>query len=116
VEFALVLPLILVMTLAVVEVGLLVKDRIVLQGSARAGARQAAVSGDDQTIREEVVEAAPSLDPSKLEVDVSRDGGVGTAVTVTVAYHDSVVIPVVAWLFPATIDLSASAVMRQETS
>jgi Flp pilus assembly protein TadG len=111
-----VLPLILVMTLAVLEVGLVVKDRIVLQGSARAGARQAAVSGDDQTIRDEVVQASPSLDPSKLDVDVAREGGVGTAVTVTVVYHDSVAIPLVAWLFPATIDLSASAVMRQETS
>jgi Flp pilus assembly protein TadG len=116
VEFALVLPLILVMTLAVVEVGLLVKDRLVLQGAARAGAREAAVSADDGEVRQSVIDAAASLDGSGIDVDVTREGGVGSAVTVTVVYHDTVAIPLVDWLFPSEIELGATAVMRQETS
>lgn len=39
VEFALVLPLMLVVALALVQTGLLVRDRLLLEAAARAGAR-----------------------------------------------------------------------------
>jgi Flp pilus assembly protein TadG len=115
VEFALVLPLVLLMCLALLKVGLLVKDQLVVQGAARAGAREGAVSVDDAEVRQSVVDAAVDIDPGLLDVLVAREGGTGTAVTVTVTYHAPVVVPLVSWLFPATIDLSAQAVMRQET-
>jgi Flp pilus assembly protein TadG len=115
VEFALVLPLVLLMVLALLEVGILVKDRLVVEGSARAGAREAAVSVDDAAVRQAVVDASASLDPASLEVTVSREGGAGSAVTVGVTYHAGVEVPLVDWLFPAVIDLRATAVMRQET-
>jgi Flp pilus assembly protein TadG len=115
VEFALVLPLVLLMILALLEVGLLVKDRLVLEGSARAGAREAAVSIDEAAVSQAVLDAAASLDADAIDITVTREGGVGTAVTVEVDYHAAVDVPFVEWLFPSVIDLSASAVMRQET-
>lgn len=39
VEFALVLPLLLMLTLALVQVGLLARDRLLVEAAARAGAR-----------------------------------------------------------------------------
>jgi hypothetical protein len=39
VEFALVLPLVLVLTLALVQVGLLARDRLIVEAAARAGTR-----------------------------------------------------------------------------
>jgi len=115
VEFALVLPLVLIMALAVLQVGLLVKDRLVVEESARAGARQGAVSTNDAEVTEAATNAAVSLDPSRLDVSVQRNGGAGTPVSVTVVYHAPVALPLVKWLFPAAIDLAATAVMRQET-
>ena len=115
VEFALVLPLVLLLVLALLEVGLLVKDRLVLEGSARAGAREAAVSTDDATVRQAVMAAATSLDTDAIDVVVTREGSAGTAVTVAVDYHAAVSVPFVDWLFPSVVDLRASAVMRQET-
>lgn len=103
------------MTLAMLQVGLLAKDQLVLQGSARAGAREAAVNEDDAAVREAVADAAASLDVTRIAVGIQRDGSGGTAVTVDVVYHDEVAVPLVEWLFPTTIDLSARAVMRQET-
>ena len=44
VEFALVLPILLLLALALVQVGLLVRDQLILVEAARAGARQAAVT------------------------------------------------------------------------
>jgi Flp pilus assembly protein TadG len=114
VEFALVLPLVLIMALAVLEVGLLVKDQLVVEECARAGARQASVSTDDGSVRSAAIEAAASLDPNRLDVSVSRSGGVGTAATVTVGYADTISVPLVTWLFPSTVQLRAQAVMRQE--
>ena len=40
VEFALVLPLVLVVALALVQTGLLVRDRLLVEAAARAGARK----------------------------------------------------------------------------
>ncbi len=116
VEFALVLPLLMVITLALLQVGLLVKDQLVVVGAARAGAREAAVSRDDGKVRDAVVTAAVTLRTEDLDVEVRRDGGVGTAVVVTVLYRASAVVPFVEWLFPSMVELRASATMRQETS
>ena len=114
VEFALVLPLVLMMALAVLEIGLLAKDQLVLQGSARAGAREAAVQLDDESVRRVVLEASAGLDAEHLEVAVSREGEAGAGVTVTVTYRHLIDVPLVEWLFPPEVGLSASATMRQE--
>jgi len=115
IEFALVLPLVLIMILALVQVGLLVKDRLIVEESARAGAREAAVDTDDQGVRQAAIDAAVSLDSTRIEVVVTREGGAGTSATVAVTYHAPIVIPVVSWLFPDSVDLAATATMRQET-
>ena len=115
VEFALVLPLVLIMAMALLQVGLLVKDQLVVEGSARAGARQGAVTREDAEIARAAEKAAVGLDPERLEFVVRREEGAGTPVTVKVVYHAPVEVPLVGWLFPDSIDLAASAVMRQET-
>ena len=115
VEFALVLPLVLTMGLALLQLGLLVKDQLVVAGAARAGAREAAVDLDDAAVRQTATDAAVGLDPSLLDVSIVRQGGSGTAVTVTVVLHAPVDIPVISWLFPPVVDLSGTVTMRQET-
>jgi Flp pilus assembly protein TadG len=115
VEFALVLPLILVMVLALVQVGLLVKDQLVVTGSARAGGREAAVTLDDDRVRQVALDAAVGLEASSVEVMIERQGGAGAPVRVSVRYHDAVAIPLVDWLFPDVVDLTSAAVFRQET-
>ena len=115
VEFALVLPLVLTMALALLQVGLLAKDQLVVMESARAGAREASVSADDDDVRQAAIDAAATLDPSLIQVTVQRDEGGGSAVTVSVLYQAPIVVPLVTWLFPSEIDLQASATMRQET-
>ena len=68
VEFALVLPLVLVVALALVQTGLLVRDRLLVEAAARAGARAAAVQDDPSAIRSAALAAAPSLDEGALEL------------------------------------------------
>ena len=109
-----VLPLVLIMALALLQVGLLVKDQLVVEESARAGARQASVSTDDSSVRSAAVEAGVSLDPDAIGVSIERGTGTGTPATVTVSYTDPISVPLVTWLFPSVVNLHAEAVMRQE--
>jgi Flp pilus assembly protein TadG len=114
VEFALVLPLVLVVALALVQTGLLVRDRLLLEAAARAGARAAAVQEDAAAIRSAALAAAPSLEDGAVELAVTRAGARGEPVTVSIRYLASVRVPFVDWLFGSSIDMTTSTTARQE--
>jgi hypothetical protein len=115
VELALVLPLALLMALAIVQVGILAKDALVVVQAAREGAREAAVTTDDARVRDAAIRGG-GLPEDRTEVEVARAGDVGDPVTVTVRYRAPLVVPFVEWLFPDEATLGASATMRQETT
>lgn len=114
VEFALLLPILFLVLLAAVQVGMIARDQLLLTQAARAGAREAAVTLDDVVVREVALGASPGLDPSRLDLGVVREGTQGSVVTVAVTYRAVVASPLTGWLLPATVDLTASASMRQE--
>jgi Flp pilus assembly protein TadG len=114
VEFALVLPVLLLLCLALVQIGLLARDQLLLVQAARAGSRQAVVDPEDRTVRSAVLEAAPGLDPIRVEVTVNRTGGLGQPVDVTVGYNARIAVPLAGLFFPSEVRLEASTAMRQE--
>ncbi|MGH2680374.1 MAG: TadE/TadG family type IV pilus assembly protein [Actinomycetota bacterium] len=114
VEFALVLPLVLVVALALVQTGLLVRDRLLVESAARAGARAAAVQDDPSAIRSAALAAAPSLDDGAVDLDVTRAGVRGEPVTVSLRYAAAVRVPFVAWLFGDSVGMATSTAARQE--
>ena len=116
VEFALVLPVLLVVALGLLQVGLVLRDQLLVAQSARAGAREAAVTDAQEEIRRAALLAAPGLAEEHVDVAVSRSGSIGTPVTVTVHYDVPVTVPFVEWLFPAPVSLAGEATMRQEFS
>ena len=115
VELALILPLALVVALALLQVGLLGRDALVVLGAAREGAREAAVSTDEARIRESALRGGGGLAPDRTELTIERTGGVGDPVTVRVTYRAPLVVPFVEWLFPDEITVASEATMRQET-
>jgi len=114
VEFALVLPLLLVLTLALVQVGLLARDRLLVEAAARAGARSAAVDPSPDAARTAALAAGPGLDPGATSVQVTRAGGRGTPVTVTVDVEDAILVPFIGWLLGSSVHFHAEATDRQE--
>ena len=74
VEFALVLPLLLVVALALLQLGLLVRDRLMVEAAARAGARAAALADDETAIRDAALAAGPGLDAGAVGIQVTRTG------------------------------------------
>ncbi len=69
VEFALILPIVLVLVLGLVQIGLFMRDQLLVASAAREGAREAAVTPDRDRIARVARRAAPGLD---LDIDVDR--------------------------------------------
>ena len=114
-ELALVLPLALLFALALVQVGLVAKDSLIVLQAAREGAREATVTTDEGRVRDAAIRGG-GLVAERTEVLVERGGDVGQPVTVRVSYRAALIVPFVEWLFPEEVILSSAATMRQETS
>ncbi len=114
VEFALVLPLVLIVVLGLVQVGLVVRDRLLVESAARAGARAAALQDDPAAIAAAAVAAGAGLDAGLVQVETLRDGSRGDPVTVRITYDDPFRVPLVGWLVGSGVTMTASAVERQE--
>jgi TadE-like protein len=114
VELALVLPLALTAALALLQVGLLAKDALLVEQAAREAAREAAVSTDRDRVREAALRGG-AFPEERTDIDIERVGTVGDPVTVRVRYRSRLIVPFVEWLFPAEVEVEADATMRQET-
>jgi Flp pilus assembly protein TadG len=114
VEFALVLPALLLLLIALVQVGVLARDRLLLAQASRAGAREAAITDAEPAIVEAATRAAPGLDPARIRLSIERAGLRGSPVTVSVSYDVPVVGVLAGWLFPPAITLDVSSTTRQE--
>jgi Flp pilus assembly protein TadG len=114
VEFALLLPILLLVLLAFVQVGVLARDRLLLAQASRAGAREAAITDSDSAVLEAVTRAGAGLDPARLRLTVERTGARGSPVTVSLGYDVPVAGALAGWLLPSVVTLDATATARQE--
>jgi len=107
VELALALPFVCLLVLGVVQVGLVVRDRIAVQAAAREGARAAAVSASPST---GAASAVSSHGLAPLQVSTVVRAG---SVTVTVRYVEPTDVPLIGALLP-DVQIEASATMVLE--
>jgi len=108
VEFAFVLPLLVLGMLAIVQTGLVVRDQLGVVHAAREGARVASVEPDPARAVRAVRRTLPGAD-----VHVGDRPEIGGEITVDVSYTSVTDLPLVGVLFPDP-DLHASATMRVE--
>src|SRR3954466_9280004 len=104
----------LVVLLALVQVGVLAKDELLVQQAARIGARPAAISPDGNCARGGGVGGSGGREESRLAVDVSGGSAQGEPVSVAVTYDAPIAVPFVEWLFPPSVSLDAGATDRRE--
>lgn len=112
VELALVLPLVMLLLLGIVQLGLLVRDQILVVHAAREAAREAAVDPAPDAPRQAAA-ASSTLDGSRLTVTTSGRGAAGSRVRVEVAYKASTSVPLIGSAM-GDLTLRASATMRVE--
>jgi Flp pilus assembly protein TadG len=115
VEFAMVIPLLLVLVLGIAEFGHAFQVQGTLSAAAREGARVMALQNDPAAARTAVRNAAPTLDPAitdaQITVTPARCPTTSTGTTnvrVTIDYP----MPFLTDFFGARVDLSGTGVMR----
>jgi Flp pilus assembly protein TadG len=107
VEFALALPIVVVMAAGLVVVGTAVRNELAVELAAREGARAAVVS---DTPAVEAVRAANRAVDLPIDVTTTSDG---TTVTVTVTYVDDVDVAIVGSLIGPVTHVAAATMMLE---
>jgi Flp pilus assembly protein TadG len=108
VEFALVLPVLVLALMAVLQVALVVRDHIALVHATREAARQASVDPDPSAARRAAHRSLPHS-----HVEVGARPRVGESIKVRVTYRSHTDLPLVGALFPDPV-LESEVVMRVE--
>ena len=108
VELALTLPLVFIMLMAVLQVGIVVRDQVLVLHGAREAARQAAVSSDPAGAARWAAMAATGFRDLGVSVDVTDQ-----MVVVHVHRDAPTDVPLVGALL-GSVGLDASVTMRRE--
>ncbi|HUP75245.1 MAG TPA: TadE/TadG family type IV pilus assembly protein [Acidimicrobiales bacterium] len=113
VEFAIVLPLLLLLVFGIIEFGRGYEAKVQLTGSVREGARALALGRTAAQAQQAVIDAAPGLNPPLTAANISTTpcpaGGADGNATVTVTYD----LPSLTPLVPGgSIGINVSGVMR----
>lgn len=115
VEFALILPLVVIVVLFIVQAGFVVRDQVLVSHAAREAARAAAVSDIDRfSAALTAAKRAGELRSDQISGEVTMLEG-GGAVRVEVSYRSVTDIAIIGALVP-DIDLHATVVMRVESA
>ena len=121
VEFALVVPIFLILLLSIVDFGWALRSWITVTNSAREGARAGAVGATCDDIKQRAVDTSADL-LSLSDVTVGNcQGDPGTNVEVTVSYEYSWITPLGGLLttftggsLPSTLTMTSKTDMRLE--
>ena len=113
-ELALLLPIVVLLLLAVLQVGLLGRDVVLVTHAAREAARAAATDPDPRVARAAALSSG-GLEPSRLDVALVITGGDdgGRRVEVEVTYRVPTRVPLVGRLV-ADRTITTTATMRVE--
>ncbi len=109
-EFALIIPVLLLIVIAIIDFGRAIYAYSVVANCAREGARYGVISGhEDSGIIARVNEAAVGLDKSQLSINITRTA---TTVKVEVGYNFELIVPMIAQVIGrSSLPLASSATM-----
>ncbi|MEO7572249.1 MAG: TadE/TadG family type IV pilus assembly protein [Acidimicrobiales bacterium] len=112
-ELALLLPVVLLLLLAVLQVGLLARDVVLVTHASREAVRAAATDADPAAARQAAA-ASSGLDVDRLTVTVGNRGLPGDRVRVEVVYRARTRVPLIGRLV-GDRTIRSEATMRVET-
>lgn len=111
VEFALVLPVLLIIVMGIIEFGIVLNAQVSVSAAAREGVRVMALQNNLDTAKETAISAAPSLNPELTVTQVTVSPNVctpGSPVKVSIVYNAKAV----TGYFGPSFDLTGVGVMR----
>jgi len=120
VEFALVLPALILLVFGIIQFGILFHDYISITHAAREGVRWAALHEPEINVKQKTIDAAPSLNPSIAASDITvsnpapTNDDQGEPVTVTVLYTVPIDMPLMQTFLGSSVALTSAATQRIE--
>jgi Flp pilus assembly protein TadG len=110
VEFALILPFVVLMLLAIVQVGFVARDYVRVAHASREAARAASVDPNGDRSRDVVRHLLGDAD---VQIERAGSGAIGDPITATVKFRAKTEVPVIGALIP-DVEISESTTMRAE--
>lgn len=117
VEFALVLPLLLLLIFGTVEISKIGYSYVTLNNAVRSGARLASLGGLDGDIKNTVAASSPLFDINLLNVTITPNESnrkSGSEVIVNATYQVQLNTPVISLVLPNPVTIQSSLSMRME--
>lgn len=117
VEFALILPVLLLIVIGIIEFGFMFSDYLSLTNASRETVRFVSLGGSNTQAIERAKEVAVNLDPLKMNISfdpVSEARERGDTVKVKITYEYEFITPFIGTILGDSITLEADAVMRVE--
>lgn len=117
VEFALILPIFIAILFGILEFGVYFSLSLSVTSAAREGAREGIVCASDKDfasrVKSKVKNSAPNLDPSNLNISVSKTGSSGNQdVVVTVDYVSATLTPLGKLIWGSQYHIISSCTMK----
>lgn len=115
VEFALVLPVLLIVVLLFAQSVMVLHAQLVVTGAAREAARRGVETASEAEIRGVAMHAAAGLSTDRLDITVDSGPRIrGEWIRVGVSYEVPLVLPAIERLFPDHLRVEGKASMRIE--
>ena len=115
VEFALVLPVLLLILVGIFNFGQVFYSDIVINEAARDAARYASIGASQTTVQQVIEQDCQTLDVSQLNISISQPypPASGSPVTITINYPVTIMMPL-NLILPSMLQLKAVMTMRVE--
>lgn len=116
VEFAIILPLILLIVMGIAQFGLLFNSYLTIQNATREGARTGVVGGTNSEIRQSILNTSPYLKEDNLTIHINPKDNrrSGETLTVQIIYSYPLTVPIINNILGKAIQLNAQTSMRIE--
>jgi len=117
VEFALILPVLLLLVMGIAEFGMMFNSYLSVQNATREGARIGIVGATDLEIEERILGTSPSLKEDRMIITIEPGNNArisGETLRVLVDYDYQMVVPFISILFGGNVNLSGESSMRIE--
>jgi len=117
VEFALVLPLFLLLVFGTIELSRVGYSYVTLNNAVRSGTRIASLGGLDNNIRNTIADSAPLFDKTLISIEITPNDSnrhSGSSVLISASYPVALSTPFLSQVLPNPVVVKASLSMRVE--
>lgn len=117
VEFAMILPVLLLIIIGIIEFGFMFSGYLALSNASREAVRTVSLGETDMVAIQRAKDVAITLNPTKMNVSISPSAALrdrGDSVRVTIVYDYDFLTPFMEALFGGDLQLEAEATMRVE--